>query len=326
MADGWSTWGDGAASVTLETDAAPYGDVYEFSTAGETVVGFSTRGDLGGGDVPYDASSFSNTGTLDFDLKLVAAPATDVWKLKIEGGAEPAEIDLPSTPVIDTWVHYSINLSVLGDVSAMNNIMVFPNWADNADAVYRIDNVQLFSTGGVSDTSGGDLVIDVATGIDFEGAESAQAAWETFENGDPSPGLEFVSNPNTTGNTSAGVAKLVLNPSDGGMWGGAVTHTVQSFELSSSTAVVRLWVYKDKISPVGVKFEKRHDDGWGAHPPRFATNTKINEWEELVIDFTDDIGLAENDAIEGFAIYPDNVDGRTSDTVIYFDNITFGSD
>jgi len=325
VAPDWSVWGDDGSSQTFVTDAdASYGEVVEYSTAGSTAVGFSTRSDLGGSGQAYDASSFAASGTLEFDLKMIAAPATDIWIVKIEGTGA-VEIDLPRTPVLDTWEHYSINLSSLGDLSALDNIMIFPNWADNAGAVYRVDNVKLFATGGISSTTGGDLIIDIRDGIDFEGSVSEQARWETFENGDPSPGLEFVSNPDQTGNTSAGVAKLVLNPSDGGMWGGAVTHTVQSFALDSSNAIVRLWVYKDKISPIGIKFEKRHGDGWGAHPPRFATNTQINVWEELTIDFSADIGLPENDAIEGIAIFPDNVDGRTSDAIIYFDNITFGS-
>lgn len=172
--------------------------------------------------------------------------------------------------------------------------------------------------------SGGGVTINITAGINFEGE---QAVWETFENGDPSPPLEFVGNPNASGgNTSNTVAKLALQAAEPntGMWAGAVSHSVELFTLDNSNAIVKLWVYKDKISPVGVKFERRRGDGWGAHPPRFATNTLINQWEELTIDFTDDIGLPENEAIEGFAIYPDNMDGRAQ-TDVYFDNVTFSA-
>ncbi len=318
----WSTWGEGDVLPVQVTDVEDsYGEAIEFGTSGAVVSGFSTRADKGGSDAAYDASAFANTGTLDFDLKMVVAPpSTNVWKLKVEGSGAPVEIDI-DTPTLDTWVHYTFPLSSLGDVSAINNIMIFPNWADNAGALYRVDNVQFFATGAINSNSGGSLTIDVATGVDFEGAEGAQASWETFENGDPSPSLEFVTNPDTTGNNSATVAKLNLAASDGGMWAGVKVTTVNTFALDASNAIVKIWVYKNKISPVGIKFEKLSG---AAHAPRFATNTLINQWEQLTIDFTDDIGLPENGAIEAFAIYPDNVDGRTAETV-YFDNITFGS-
>jgi len=318
----WSAWGEGILPVQVTDADNTYGEAYEFATTGQTVSGFSTLEAKDGSGVAYDASAFANKGTLDFDLKMTAAPSTNVWKLKIEGAGAPVEIDI-DTPTLDTWVHYSIALSSLGDMTAINNIMVFPNWADNANAVYRIDNVQIFATGAINSNSGGSLTIDVATGVDFEGAESAQASWVTFENGDPSPSMEFVSNPDTTGNTSATVAKLNLAAaaSNAGMWAGVKVTTVNTFALDASNAIVKIWVYKNKISPVGIKFEKLSG---AAHPPRFVNNTLINQWEELTIDFTDDIGKAENGAIEAFAIYPDNVDGRSAET-IYLDNITFGS-
>jgi len=316
----WSAWGEGISPVVVTDADNTYGEAYEFATTGQTVSGFSTLVEKGGSDVAYDASAFANKGTLDFDLKMTAAPSTNVWKLKVEGAGAPVEIDI-DTPTLDTWVHYSIALSSLGDMSAINNIMVFPNWADNANAVYRIDNVQIFATGAINSNSGGSLAVDVATGVDFEGAESAQASWVTFENGDPSPSMEFVSNPDTTGNTSATVAKLNLAASDGGMYAGVKLLSLNTFALDASNAVVKIWVYKDKISPVAIKFEKRSG---AAHAPRSVSNTLINQWEQLTIDFTDDIGLPENGAIEQFAIFPDNVDGRTAET-IYLDNITFGS-
>ena len=320
----WSQWGDNGASAELVTDGdAAYGAAVEFGTAGQTVAGFSNREDLGGTGVTFDASSYAATGTLEFDLKMTAEPATTIWKLKVEG-TEAVELDLPTVPVLDTWIHYSFNLSTLGDLSALNNVMVFPNWADNAGAVYRIDNLKLLTTGNVSSNSGGDAIINVATGIDFEGDESQQASWVAFENGDPSPALEFVTNPNSVGNTSATVAKLSLMAS-GSMWGGAIVDSVTPFALSASNAVVKIWVYKDRISPVGVKFENVTQ---GSHGVRTATNTLINQWEELTIDFTADIGLPENGAITAIAVFPDNfpeTESRESDATVYFDNITFGN-
>jgi hypothetical protein len=171
--------------------------------------------------------------------------------------------------------------------------------------------------------SGGDLVIDVAAGIDFEGTEAEQASWDVFENVS-NPALEFVANPSTVGNTTPQVAKITLETAatGSGKFAGAVTRTVQQFELNSSNAIVKIWVYKDKISPVGVKFEKFNGDGYGSHGELTVSNTKVNEWEQLTIDFTGEIGRPENDAITGIAIFPDMIDGRTA-TVAYFDEITF---
>jgi beta-glucanase (GH16 family) len=147
-ASGWVPWQEGGATAAVVTDAdAAYGDVIEFSTAGMTVVGVSTRTDLGGGDVPHDASSIAATGTVEFDLKMTAAPATSVWKFKIEGTGG-AEVDLACVPVLDTWVHCTVPLSGQGDLSGINNVMIFPAWADNAGAIYRVDNLELVAGGG----------------------------------------------------------------------------------------------------------------------------------------------------------------------------------
>ena len=64
--------------------------------------------------------------------------------------------------------------------------------------------------------------------------------------------------------------------------------------------------------------------GAAAQPEIKVANTKINEWEELTFDFTSRIGLAETINIDSVIVFPDFMDGRASDTVNYFDNITFG--
>jgi len=147
VATGWSPWQEGAATWAVVADDAAHGDVIEFSTAGMTVVGVSNRVVSGGSGVTHDASSIAATGTVEFDLKMTAAPATTIWKLKFEGTGG-VEVDLTCIPVLNTWVHCSFPLSGLGDLSALNNVMIFPNWADNAGAVYRVDNLMLVAGGG----------------------------------------------------------------------------------------------------------------------------------------------------------------------------------
>jgi len=326
----WPSWANAGPTpvVMADTDVA-HGNVMQFTinNSGDgTVVGFNARDAVDG--IAYAMTAGT---TLEFDFKLTTMPTAGVvdWRLKLEDSGDGAhEVAFSSsqeghtTPVLDTWMHYSFNVDTYG-LDDTDLIMLFPAWAKGDGAVYSVDNVAFTTRNVVSSFSGGDLIVDPNVGIDFEGTESQQASWEAFENGD-SPAVEFVDNPSMVGNTSTTVGKLSLATAEAGTgkWAGAVTHTVQSFALDSSNALVKVWVYKSKISPVGIKFEKRHADGWGAHPPRFATNTKINEWEELTIDFSADIGLPENDAIEGIAIFPDNVDGRDAN-IVYFDNITF---
>lgn len=339
----WPLWDCcGGSTPTVVTDDAAHGSVAEFSVLGspDTVQGFDSRS----AGTPYSASA---TGVFSFEMKVVTAPAAGTpWILKIEdtGESDTGDINLNTSkegvePVTGEWQTYSFDVATLANaglnVSAIDVIMMFPAWGQGSGAVYRIDNVQFTSEGGssggggggtgTSSTSGGDLVINVANGIDFEGDEAAQAEWVAFENGDPSAPLEFVTNPNMVGNTTNGVAKLTPLAADPccGKFAGVVTHTVQSFALSDSNALVKIWVHKDKISPVGVKFEKFNGDGYGSHGEITATNTLVNQWEELTIDFSSQIGLPETDAITGIAIFPDMVDGRTADTTIYLDEITF---
>ncbi|MDP5030335.1 carbohydrate binding domain-containing protein, partial [Paraglaciecola sp.] len=342
----WAAWDCcGGSTSSLVTDDAEHDQVTEFMISGDTVVGFTARtidGAVGGS--PFNASGIASTGTVSFDLKMTKAPDAGVvdWKFKVEStaGASNAEVNLSSSqeghssPILDTWQTYTFNIPSLVsaglDASAIDLFMVFPAWGSGNGAEFYIDNLKILDGGSNvgMNISGGSLVIDTSQGIDFEGTEEEQGTWETFENGDPSPALEFVTNPNMVGNTSTTVAKLTPRASAPccGKYAGVVSHTVESFNLDASNAVVKIWVYKDKISPVGIKFEKFNGDGYGSHGELTATNTKVNEWEELTIDFSSKIGLPENSGITGIAIFPDMVDGRATNAVTYFDNITFTGD
>ena len=345
----WAAWDCcGGTTALLVADDEEHNNVTEFTISGGTVVGFTARDADGAvGGQPFDASALSTTGTLQFDVKMTQLPTGGQvnWLLKVEsdGAGSFAEVDLSSSqeghasPALDTWQTYTFNLADLAsdglNLSAIDLFMVFPAFGPGDGAIFSIDNVRVYEdgagagTGPVpgSSTSGGSLVIDVATGINFEGTEDQQASWDAFENGS-NPPLEFVANPSVVGNTTATVAKLTLEaaPAASGKFAGAVTRTVQQFELNSSNAIVRIWVYKDKISIVGVKFEKFNGDGYGSHGELTVSNNLINQWEQLTIDFTGEIGRPENDAITGIAIFPDMVDGRTA-TVAYFDELTFTS-
>jgi hypothetical protein len=137
-----------------------YGEVMEFDIVGSTVVGFSSRAPFASGGVPYDASGVVNTATLEFDLKMTALPATGAtdWKLKVESlsAAKAVEVSLTSSieghlaPELDTWQHYSFQLADLQaqgslDVSAIDLVLVFPEFGTGNGAAFRLDNVKILT-------------------------------------------------------------------------------------------------------------------------------------------------------------------------------------
>ena len=161
--------------------------------------------------------------------------------------------------------------------------------------------------------------------IDFEvGGIGADWTWTVFEN-DSNPAVEIVANPNTTGNTSAMVAKITAL-TGGQPWVGCEsTHGegIGSFTFDDTNKIVRIWVYKTVISDVGLKFAEADGD---AQLEVKVANTLINEWEELTFDLSGSIGVGATGIIDQIIIFPDfDLAGRTQDNVVYFDNITFSS-
>ena len=177
----WAAWdssGGSAPTVVIDGDML-YAEAMEFSINGSTVTGFTTRAPFASNGTPYNASSIVANGTLEFDLKMTALPtvgATD-WKLKVEstGAATEAEVSLSSSleahaaPVLNQWLHYSFNLSDLDalglDLSAIDLVLVFPEFGTGDGAVFRIDNVNILrnaaqtttttTTGSSAGSSGG---------------------------------------------------------------------------------------------------------------------------------------------------------------------------
>tara|TARA_R110000751_G_scaffold11960_6_gene41311 strand:+ start:425 stop:2560 length:2136 start_codon:yes stop_codon:yes gene_type:complete len=160
------------------------------------------------------------------------------------------------------------------------------------------------------------------TPYDFEVAGlGSDFTWAVFENVD-NPALAFVANPgSSTANNSATVAMFTARMA-GQPWAGTETTAANTtpFTMDATNSIVKIMVYKSVISDVALKFSV----GAAAQPEIKVANTKINEWEELTFDFTSRIGLAETINIDSVIVFPDFMDGRASDTVNYFDNITFG--
>ncbi len=331
----WNPWDccGGSTPVVITGSEVDHGQVAQFSINGATVVGFSSRADHGAvGGTPFDASSIKTTGTVSFDLKMTQAATAGpaVWKFKVEsnggaGAGNAAEVNLTTSqeghaaPVLNVWQTYTFNISALEaagvNVSGLDLFMIFPAWGTGGGAIFQIDNMKINATGAVV------APVNAVLNMDFEegGSGNAGYTWLMFENSD-NPALEFVANPDASGiNTSAKVAKFTARQA-GQLWAGTETHSAPKFTLDSTNKIVKIMVYKSVISDVALKFSV----GAGAQSEKKVANTKINEWEELMFDFSSNIGLAHTVDIDGIIVFPD-FGPRTSDNICYFDNVTFNS-
>ena len=173
------------------------------------------------------------------------------------------------------------------------------------------------------DTGGGGSGAVSNSPIDFEtGGYGADWTWTVFEN-ETNPPLKIVSNPNSSGlNTSLKVAKFTALQA-GAPWAGCESKhgsDIGSFKFDANNSIVKIMVYKTVISDVGLKFVEASGE---AQPEVKVANTKINEWEELTFNLTGSIGKGITGIIDQIVVFPDFQD-RSSDNIVYFDNISFG--
>jgi hypothetical protein len=172
----------------------------------------------------------------------------------------------------------------------------------------------------VTATTSGVITSGIPT-VNFE-TVGQNWAWTVFQNGaggtdTPANLTSPVANPSTTGiNTSASCAKFVEDAT-AAPWGGFFSDNIGSFTFNATNKIVKVMVYKDKISPFGVKFE-----GPGGNPAfeMLIPNTKVNEWELMTFDFSAKIGQT----VTRLVFLPDFAAARASGGTIYIDNISFG--
>ncbi|RLD62248.1 MAG: hypothetical protein DRJ05_00805, partial [Bacteroidetes bacterium] len=154
--------------------------------------------------------------------------------------------------------------------------------------------------------------------IDFEPAGvGADWTWVVSDNAS-NPPLEFIANPVSGGiNTTPTVAKFTALAA-GMNWALCFTNDDGEFTFDATNATVKIMVYKPTISVVAIKFE-----GMSPAIELQVSNTVINQWEELTFDFSGSIG----NTYDRIVVIPDFVQpyvtgtDRTSDNIVYFDNI-----
>ena len=159
--------------------------------------------------------------------------------------------------------------------------------------------------------------------VTFETGTDGNTAsnWSTFEN-DSNPSIEVVANPDATGiNTSATVAKFTALDA-GKPWAGTQTDHLALGEwiLESGNNTISIMVYKTVISDVGIKFVTSTN---GTLFELKQANTTINAWEKLTYDISSFITHGENHNLDRLVVFPDWPADRTSDNIVYFDNITW---
>lgn len=157
----WPAWDCCGGSTPAIVSDAEKGDVVEF-VIGEspTVVGFISRDafitDPAGQGTPFDASPLVDiNGVITFDMKLVTAPAASAnWNIKVESNDADTAADMQLNqsiegvdPVVGQWQTYTFPLSAFADkgldLSAIDVVMVFPDWGAGEGAVYQISNFSI---------------------------------------------------------------------------------------------------------------------------------------------------------------------------------------
>jgi hypothetical protein len=132
-----------------------------------------------------------------------------------------------------------------------------------------------------------------------------------------------MTNPNIGGINSSATVAMFTALQAGQPWAGCESlhgADIGSFSFDYTNCIIKIMVWKDVISDVGIKFA---DATSAAQPEIKVANTLINQWEELTFDFSSRIGVypVVKDQI---VIFPDfDLTGRTQDNICYFDNISF---
>ena len=262
--------------------------VYSTDTDDEAPTAFTaTAGAVTASSVVLKLNGTDNSGTVNYTITY----GTEVKTTTGTSGVEKLYTVTGLTPL--TAYNFSVECKdAAGNPAANNPIVVNATTADASTSTTKIDFETIGNTW----------------------------SWSTFEF---TPAWSIVANPSAAGiNTSASVAKIVVNPSDQPWAGVQTAHgDFGPLTVTATSNIIKLMVYKDVISPVGVKLVIA--DG-GSQGEIKVSNTKVNEWEELTFDFTPQI--REGWVIDQLVIFPDFPASRTAGSTTYIDNIVYTPD
>ncbi len=252
----------------------------------------------------------STYSSLHLDYYSTNASQLRVFLISTGGVEVPYTLSVPTSG----WNSVDIPLTAFAPV-ALNSVIQIKFDGGTGSSNIFIDNIYFWKT------SGGGGAYNLNLPIDFETSGfGANWPWAVFENSS-NPALEFVANPFSSGiNTSARVAKftaLVAGQPYAGCESAHGPTGMGVFNLDAAHKIIKIMVYKTTLSDVGIKLVKPDGASLGEIK---VPNTVINAWQQLTFDFSSQI----QDGYDQIVIFPD-FKVRTSNNVIYFDNITFGN-
>ena len=290
------------------SDGGTFNIIDDADNAGESVGEFS--GKVGGAlydhiNVPLTTSlDIAATNTISFRVKQTTTEGTTshLFKLQPNGGTGSNQ-EVAFTTEYDVWKDVSLTYSGTG---TYNELIIFFDFnSASVSGTYLIDDI-VASSG--TPAAAYDLPFDFET-------SPVTSNWEGFEGAGIT--VEAVAAPQTTGNSSTNLAKIIRN--GGQAFAGVVTTVDTALDFSTnSTITARIWT----SAPIGTKimFKTEEVDNAGNNSgEKDVFTTKTGEWEDLVFDFA---GVGST-AHTKLVIIPDNGnvgDGSAAST-FYFDDI-----
>jgi hypothetical protein len=333
-ADVISLFSNAYSNVTVDSWRADWGQsgnvLTDIQIAGNDTKKYT---DLSYFGVITEASKINASAMLNFHID-VWTPDVNTFKIKIvdfgaDGdyqGGDDKEFEVTRTLALSGWNSLEIPLSEFTGLTTKANIAQFV-FSGTAGTIY-LDNVYFNKTPVVAPPPSAPYAP-----VTFESGEYG-STWvlTSFDNpSGPSTASLLAPNPNKTGiNTSNTAVKFTALVAGAWYTGFETAHAsgtngIGTFTLNETNSTVKMMVYKDVISKVGIKFAR--PDG-GSTGEITVTNTKINEWEELTFNFAGKIGEGVSTGIDQIIVFPDFIpEGttRSADHVSYVDNITFSA-
>ncbi len=220
----------------------------------------------------------------------------------VDGGED---IESLGTTVSGSWQSIDLDMTGFdgGDLANKNKITQILIDSDGTAGVVYIDNFYFYKA---APAANGVTPIDFETGYGLS----------SFDGGD----ISIVANPDTNGNSSSMVAKMVKNA--GQPWAGSKIIIDNPFSFASSEIVkVKVWSPRAGLNLL-LKFED--DVPWpnvSASAAVTVATTVASGWEELTFDFT---GISSSlDFYNLVLIMDDGTQGDgSSDYTIYVDDIS----
>ena len=290
-------------------DGGTFNIIDDDDNAGESVGEFS--GKVGGANydhinVPLTTSlDIAATNTISFRVKQTSTEGTTshLFKLQPGTGGTGSNKQLAFTTELDVWKDVSLTFSGTGTYNEL--IIFFDFESTSVSGTYLIDDI-VASSG--TPAAAYDLPFDFET-------SPVTSDWTGFEGAGIT--VEAVAAPQTTGNSSTNLAKIVRN--GGQAYAGVVTAVDTPLDFSTkSTITARIWTSAPIGTKVMFKTENAADAGDNSGEKDVFT-TKTGEWEDLVFDFA---GVGST-AHTKLVIIPDNgnVGDGSATSTFFFDDI-----